>query len=193
MTRKDFLILLVVSWAIPGFPGAWAQSPDEPASSADESYPAPMPHDAFGPGASLQDLQVAIEVLSDPQDHEQSSRVLDAIMGHTDEAARQALMEQFDRRMGELLAGAAADAGFMPDAPKPWVPGSGDGGLQSTEETTLRMELEELTLGPGASAEELRRRDALVARIAPLADPNLRYELLERLAQREQEADGGSR
>lgn len=162
-TQQGLAILCAISWAMPGFPGAWAQ-----------------------------DLQVAIEALRDPQDHERSSQVLEAIMGHTDETARQALMEQFDRRMGELLAG-APDAGPMSDAPPPWAAGSGDGGLQSTEETALRMELEELRLGSGASVEDLRRRDALVARIAPLADPNLRYELLERLAQREREAEGSSR
>src|SRR3989338_775739 len=111
MARKPFLILLVISWVLSGVPGAWAQSPDEPASSAEESYAAPMPHDAFGPGASLQDLQVAIEALSDPQDHEHSSRVLDAIMGHADEAARKALVEQFDRRMGGWRGGAEDGAG----------------------------------------------------------------------------------
>ena len=163
MRRKPFLILLVIWWVVPGVPGAWSESP--------------------------QDLQLAIEALSDPRDHERSSRVLDAISQAQDEGIRQALMEQFDRRMGALLAGAPIETGAMSNAPQPWAAGGGRG-LQSAEETALRMELEELNLGSGATVEDIRRRDALVARIAPLADPTLRYELLDRLAQREQEAEG---
>ena len=164
MRRKPFLILLVIWWVVPGVPGAWSESP--------------------------QDLQLAIEALSDPGDHQRSSRVLDAISQAQDEGIRQALLEQFDRRMGALLAGAPIDAGPLSEAPQPGFPGSGESGIQSADETALRMELEELNLGSGATAEDIRRRDALVARIAPLADPNLRYELLDRLAQREQEAEG---
>lgn len=164
MRRKPFLILLAVSWALAGVPCAWSESP--------------------------QDLQATIQALNDPRDHERGSQVLDAIMAQPDEGIRQALMEQFDRQMGALLAGAPVGAAPMSEAPQPWVLGSGDRGLQSGEETALRLELEELTLGSTASVEDIRRRDALVARITPLADPNLRYELLDRLAQREQEAEG---
>ena len=164
MRRKPFLILLVIWWVVPGVPGAWSESP--------------------------QDLQLAIEALSDPGDHQRSSRVLDAISQAQDEGIRHALMEQFDRRMGELLAGAPSEAGSLSETPQSWIPEAGDSVLQSAEETALRLELEELRLGAGATVEDIRRRDALVVRIASLADPTLRYELLDRLAQREQEAEG---
>ena len=49
----------------------------------------------------------------------------------------------------------------------------------------LQAQIEALPLGPEATVETLRYRDQVVAEISRLSDPQLRYELLELLAQRE--------
>ena len=49
----------------------------------------------------------------------------------------------------------------------------------------LYSEIDNLFLGPEASVEDLRKRDKIVGLIAAIQDPNLRYELLQRLEDKE--------
>lgn len=174
--RGIFLTTCCVLWhSLPAV--SWAQSHDEPAGAAS------MRQGGVRPSESPQDLQQAIERLHDPRDHQRSSEVFDAISRHPDEAVRRALVQQFDQRMGELLAGAAPSG----------LPELAASTIQSSEESALRTDLEALELTSRASVDDLRRRDALVAQIARVPDPTLRYELLERLREREREARRGTR
>lgn len=52
----------------------------------------------------------------------------------------------------------------------------------------LLMRIEMLSLGPQATVEDLRTRDAIVAVIAGISDPVQREQLLKRLDEREQAA-----
>lgn len=49
----------------------------------------------------------------------------------------------------------------------------------------LRMTIDSLSLGPQATIEDLRKRDEIVGSISGIKDPDLRYELLERLENKE--------
>lgn len=136
--------------------------------------------------AAPADLDAMIGALDDPFG-EQRGMIASAIWALPEGPQREELQARLDQRMEELmtrhLEESTTDVAAELTAPE--VPEL----LSPLEEPALlSFEIDRLHVGPDATAEDLRRRDAVVAAIAAVEDPLLRDELLQQLSRKEQEA-----
>lgn len=154
---------------------------------------------AFPSGASWADEDSA-EVPLDPASIEQSIASLteadtssnrpfelaDHISRLHDPAMQERLQGLLNDRMGVLFTQASTgDPSNVPDMP----PEASMGQDAAMGTGDLAMAVEQLILGPEATADDLRARDELVGRIAQLQNPDERNALLNRVSAREQEAE----
>jgi len=138
-------------------------APDAPEPLSSATVPSPY------------QISSAISELRQPLDGNLMSWILDAISQQSDPEQREKLNGMLEVRMKELLVGEA--------------PLNELGGRLADGEA-IRFEIEALRLGPDATAEDLRKRDEVLMRIAKIQDPQVRYDLLELLAEQERAAQG---
>lgn len=169
-----FLIVALLIVALPCQAASLAEEPQYPIDPA------------MTPPMSSAELETVIDGLNQPVDQEQLSKIFFEL-GRLEDPNEQARLQQLlDARMQELFQTeqnlSVPDAGAMMTFPS-------DGVSAEPSVDELRMRMHTLTLGPAATAEDLRVRDDLVAAIAGLADPITRDELLHELEERERQAE----
>lgn len=171
-----------VSLAVP----AQAGVENRPDSVASAVHRAARQTDAASSGdsrPSVSELESAIERIGQPLDPQQLQALADGIGGlpvpQERERLRHLLIERLEEvtvrlRMPATMASGWADAADASADPSP-----------DMTDAELLAYMHRLNLGPGASIEDLRRRDAIVAVIAAITDPIRREELLRALEERE--------
>jgi len=130
-------------------------------------------------------IEAAIRTLSIPLDSEQLNRITLALVQLEDPQEQERLQRLLDERMNAFFpTPTASNAELIEQQPNP----SEEERNQSGDAELLKFEIATLRLGPDATAEDLRRRDEVVRSIARTQDPQVRYDLLELLAEQERAA-----
>ena len=107
-------------------------------------------------------IEQTLADLLGPADQERISWLIEAISAQPDTQVRQQLFAQLDERMASFF-----------EPPGHWF--------------AVLREIDSLHLGSNATVEDFRRRDAVVAKIAQIRDPTIRYRLRDILDEDEQE------
>lgn len=132
------------------------------------------------------ELEAAIRQLNEPMDQEQFSELILALASLEDPNEMERLQRLLDERIARLskppTERTATPAGEQGAASQEAVE-------QAVEVDLLRLEIATLRLGPDATVDDLRKRDEVVVTIAGISDPDVRYELLQLLEDRERSAD----
>ena len=150
----------------------------------------PGPDSQPEPGAMVESM---IFGLSGPADQERMGRIYAELANVQDPARQQQLQQLLDQRLQSFSAIAEPP---MPSPDMMMPPGGmpqgrgprGYPGSIAVQED-LAAQVETVVVGPQASVDDLRAVDRLVQAIARLEDPVQREELLNRLEQRERDAE----
>lgn len=184
--RKRLMGVIWVAglWFLPADTSAvddrWRESPDVVAVGAELGIQEAVP--------SPEEIETAIQALDDPMDQERMSWLFNAIAQQPDEQVRQSLFTKLDARTSHLFETSIELPPVPPGGPEPVIPPELlEQAQQVGQVEMLRGEIESLRLGADATVEDLRKRDEVVAKIAQIADPDTRYELLELLNTHERE------
>jgi len=172
------MLILAVLWA-GSATQAQAQEPPAAPHSTDAS--------STDPQAIASEISQAIQTL-ETADQGQRYKLLFDLAQLEDPVEQQRLQRLFDERLEELAqTGALRHEESLPSFQAPEDTHLASDATAATE--TLSLQIELLTLGPQATIEHLRARDAVVSAIAGVPDPIQREQLLRRLEEREAEAD----
>lgn len=134
------------------------------------------------------EIRERITGLSDSLDAVELATIYQAIQQVDAPALRTDLKETLHARLDEVfepLPNPSSHAvGAVGGLANPF--GETEERLGSEEDHTFMWaQIDTLRLGPDATADDLRRRDELLARIVQIPDPQVRYALLDRLEERE--------
>lgn len=116
----------------------------------------------------------------------------DRIARLNDPAAQERLQGLLNERMGALFSDQAQEAPpeTVGEPSTPVIPPEAQLGAEvMLSSGDIASAIEQLLLGPTATADDLRLRDDVVGRIAQVQNPDERQALLDRLAERERLAE----
>jgi hypothetical protein len=149
----------------------------------EQYFPPESPTLTTHPG--ITEIERAIMELAEPIDAEKISWIQSAIFQQEPEE-QERLRQALDSRLDEFFKNniEARDIGTTNESinitQTQELPSQD---VLSYEE--LRSQINNLNLGPTATVEDLRRRDSIVAAIAHISDPRIRYDLLRYLETKE--------
>lgn len=140
------------------------------------------------PSLSAEELEAAIHQLKEPVDQELLGKIFSSLGRLENTKEQQRLQQLFDERMQELMKIPEPPLELSQNAGTPTGTSARPPKQEITDEE-LRIRIETLTLGPKATAEDLRTRDEVIATIANVRDPVARDKLLGRFEEREREGE----
>jgi len=114
--------------------------------------------------------------------------IYNEIRNISDASAKSELKQELHQKLDEIfgVASIAQDADALNVESKPSTE-SLEALSSETKYMAIKLQIEALQLGPGASTEIIRSRDELAAEINNIADPDKREELLQLLETKEQD------
>ena len=140
---------------------------------------------AEGPQSSAA-VEATIRGLSRSATPEDLTRIVGVLARLEDATEQERLQQLLNERITQLFGPAVveppADLGETATPVSPAEP------MLGVDPEILRFEIQALRFGPEATADDLRRKDEVVAKIAGIQDPNVRYEALAWLEEQERVA-----
>ena len=130
---------------------------------------------------SVGEIEAAIDSMADPNDQDRLTAIFFQLANREDAQEREHLQHRLDERLQALWRNTNG-------LDQPTAAGTlsvHEPAQASIDPEMLRLEIQGMRVGPEATVEDARHRDALFAQIARIGDPEIRGELLELFQQQE--------